>query len=98
MVSATTKAYLTIVELSQRSGLSVPTLRRYVHNGRLAAFQPGGPGCRLLFRADALEQAGLLPVEKTPAAMDDTSRQPDRLPGRRPGWMGPTSNQKSLEP
>jgi hypothetical protein len=79
--------YLTIDKLSAHSGLSVPTLRRYVRKGLLVAFQPGGPGCRLLFRPDALEQAGLLLMQKSTAAMNDTPNQPRRLPGRRPGWL-----------
>jgi hypothetical protein len=86
---ANSTCYLTINDLSALSGVSIATLRRWVRKGTLQAFQPGGPGTRLLFRPDALEQRplGLLaassPVTTSPKATAD------RLPGRRPAWLSP---------
>src|SRR5689334_18098783 len=47
--------YVTLAELARASGLAQVTLRRYVKNGRIKAYQPGGKRARLLFRPDALE-------------------------------------------
>jgi len=79
------KYYLTIQEMSLRSGLSVSTLHRYVDAGKITAFQPGGPGSRLLFPPNALEQAAFLP-----RSTGDRSVPKSRpLPGRQPNWMSP---------
>ena len=76
------KLLLTIDELSQVSGLSVATLRRYVQKGKIKALQPGGPGCKLLFRPDALDQAGnsqltAHPKFPSPARPDCPAPAPD---------------------
>jgi hypothetical protein len=76
-------AYLTIQELSFRSRFSVSQLRRLAKAGRLPYLQPGGPGGKLLFPLDALEQAAAAEGADVPHA----PRTPRRLPGRRPQWM-----------
>lgn len=78
---------LTIDELAKRSNLSVPTLRRYRRKGLIEAIQPGGPGCKLLFRPDAVEKARqVVQAEPVPPS------GPSRLSGRRPEWMAPASD------
>jgi len=81
------KQYLDIDELSALSGLSVSTLRRYVRQGKITALQPGGPGSRLLFRPDALEGTAIHPAAS--GNVNPVGSQPRRLPGRRPDWMSP---------
>jgi hypothetical protein len=85
--SSNEKHLLTIAELSAISGLSVITLRRYVRHGKIKALQPGGPGCKLLFAPDALEHGS----DEVNNAPERSRPGPDRLPGRRPGWMAPAS-------
>jgi excisionase family DNA binding protein len=83
------KRLLSIDELSELSGISVVTLRRYVHKGKIKALQPGGRGCKLLFQPDALEQADQPPVaDHTQVSDHDRSH----LSGRRPEWMAPNPN------
>jgi len=72
--------YLSIRELSDRCGLSVTQLRRLVHAERIIAFQPAGPGGKLLFRPDAIERGASTDAPGGRAA-------PKPLSGRRPGWM-----------
>ncbi len=73
------RQYLKIDELSKKTGLSVPTLRRLVRNKRIPCIQPAGKGGRLLFPPDALESLNQMPVTEV--------KQPsERLSGRRPKW------------
>ena len=74
--------FLTIQELSKRSGRSVNSLRRDVDAGKIEAYQPGGPGGKLLFRPDALERCKARAHEPHP----QTPPRPKHLPGRRPRW------------
>lgn len=71
------KAYIDVRELSARSGRSVSSLRRDVKNGRIEAFQPAGPGGKLLFRPDAIEHC----------KRGDQDSRPAPLSGCRPKWM-----------
>jgi excisionase family DNA binding protein len=52
------RAYLSVRELAQLSGLSELTIRRLLRAGKIPCFQPGGPRCRVLVPADALERLG----------------------------------------
>ena len=81
------KQYLTIDELSMRSGLSVSTLRRRVREGNIEALQPGGPGTRLLFRPDVLERSTTAAVRGIPRQGPVAPAGAGHLPGRRPAWM-----------
>lgn len=83
---------ITIRELSRRTGLSVSTLRRYARRGTIEALQPGGPGCKLLFRADAL--AGAKPPSLPEAKSAKTPE--GQLPGRRPGWLMPNQSEENI--
>lgn len=71
------KVYVDIRELSALTGRSVTSLRRDVRMGRIQAFQPAGPGGKLLFRPDAIENT------------DERAAPPrtSQLAGRRPKWM-----------
>jgi hypothetical protein len=89
-----------IRQLSTLSGRSVSSLRRDVREGRLEAFQPGGPGGKLFFRPDALEQCRVtLTSNRQSLQIPDAASgsRPPRLSGRLPAWMtvGPTA---ALEP
>jgi excisionase family DNA binding protein len=55
--AATSRRYLTVKELATATGLSVSTLRRLQRKGQLPFFQPGGPGTRVVYPLDAIEQA-----------------------------------------
>ena len=88
--STCAKRLLTINELSQVSGVPVVTLRRYAKRGKIKAFQPGGPRCKLLFRPDALEQHDNPLPGQTDQTSEGASSNLERLPGRRPGWMNST--------
>jgi hypothetical protein len=79
-----------IHELSAASGRSVSSLRRDVRDCRIEAFQPGGPGGKLLFRRDALEQCRVTPTSngqyiRIPGAASGS--RASRLSGRPPSWM-----------
>ena len=70
-----------IDEFSRRKGVPIPTLRRWVRDGRIIYYQPGGKGGVLYFPLDAIERG---------AAASDSADQVDTtepLPGRRPLWM-----------
>jgi hypothetical protein len=69
------RRYLDLEELSRVSGLSQVTLRRYWRDGKIHGFQPGGPGSRVLFPADALERSPNLPgdPEETRATVSKTA-------------------------
>ena len=62
------RCYLSITELSARSGLSVSTLHRLKKAGKIPCLQPAGKGGRLLFPADAIEQSS-----ETAATTDATT-------------------------
>jgi excisionase family DNA binding protein len=81
--------YLTINELADVTGYSVSTLQRLRRKGALPFYQPGGPGTRIVFPADAIERAAKtnqndagLPHEAAAAASDFPRRGP------RPKWQG----------
>lgn len=78
------KDFLSIDELSERTGLGVSTLRRLARTGRIPVYQPGGKGGKLLFPPDAIERAGQASESPTDDANDRNSKS---LPGRRPNWL-----------
>jgi hypothetical protein len=88
-------AFLTKQQFVVMSGLSGATVQRYKDAGRIPFYQPGGPGCKLLFPADAIEAARRLaqlePTESaTPAASGHKGASPrdgrERLAGPKPRW------------
>jgi len=60
-------SYLTINQLSARTGFSVSTIRRLIRAGRLIAIQPGGARHRQIFSFDAIEQLTQPTTQNTPA-------------------------------
>lgn len=54
--STDAREFLSPQEFAASSGLSVVTVRRYLADGRLPAFQPGGRRCRVLIPRSALNQ------------------------------------------
>ncbi len=72
--------YISINELSQITGFSVTQIRRLVAAEKIAFFQPGGKGGKLLFPPDALERR----YSENPFARENEGEKP--LPGPRPNW------------
>jgi hypothetical protein len=77
------RRYLTIKEFSAHSGLSEATIRRLLKRGLIHAIQPGGPGTKLLFQADAMEHTGGGSTVPTPLVYSAPS-----IPGPPPRWRG----------
>ncbi len=77
------KLYLSLRELSQRTGLSESTIRRLAQRKKIQAHQPGGKGTKLLFRPDAIEK-----TTSPPTSPDPASNRVKHLSGRAPTWMG----------
>ena len=73
--------YLTLQELAERSGYSVSTIMRYKKQGKIPFYQPGGPGCKMRFPADALERTHTPPDKPSPFPTDQKP-----LPGPKPKW------------
>ena len=74
--------YLTIRQLSERTGYSVTQLRRLVKSKVLPYLQPAGTGGKLLFKPDAVERA---------AKAQQAARDSSRLSGKAPDWMSSDS-------
>jgi hypothetical protein len=85
-VSSDSTEYVDLKELSRRSPLSISTLRRYVAEGKIEAFQPGGPGSKLLFRPDALERLAAT-VRPSQPGIPPPHEKSGHLAGRKPAWM-----------
>jgi excisionase family DNA binding protein len=89
-LSRSTPRYLTTVELSDVTGLSVSTIQRLCRKGLLRFYQPGGPRTRMVFPPDAIEQATESNQKATGLPPGDTlaasSESPQR--GPRPKWQG----------
>jgi len=77
------KDFLTIKELRVLTGRSISSLRRDVSMGRLEAFQPAGPGGKLLFRRDAIERWKVVSITPPSSAAHSSTH----LPGPSPAWM-----------
>lgn len=87
----TARAYLTLAELCEQSGLSESTIRRRVKDGSLPAFQPGGRRKRLLFPADVLQRPQTCPLTTladSVATTDERGHQRASKPpaGPKPRW------------
>lgn len=80
---------LTIQEFARRSSQSESTVRRRIKDGSLKAWQPGGPGTRLLIPVTCLPSAQVvtapvsLPIQ---SISSPTSKAPQRLSGPTPRW------------
>ena len=91
------QAYLDLRGFAGLTGLSPATIRRLVRKRKIRFFQPHGPGGKLLFPPDALEQA----TRTAPAPPDEPVSGADNgggavARGPRPKWMlGAEQNQLS---
>ena len=74
-------------ELSDRTGVSLPTIWRLKSAGKIPFFQPGGKGTVVRFPADAFEQGAA-----QSCAPSSHERNQDRLSGPRPAWMAAEPN------
>ena len=87
---------LSPLEFVAKSGLSLATVRRYLRDGRIPSFQPGGLRCRVLIPVSALE-----PYAQAAGSVSRTARpnQPKVVPravskrsrsGPKPRWRTDT--------
>jgi len=85
--------YLSPIEFSRVSGLSLSTVRRYLASGRLPKVQPGGRRCRVLVPREALEvfqpPAESYATAQTEIREDDHSKGPSSKPSSQPRTRGP---------
>lgn len=81
--------YRTLKQMVAHSGVSDATLRRWVKEGRINAFQPGGPNSKLLFLPDALEQP-VADSQPVPAIRSE----PVAPPRSGPRWQQRHSNNR----
>lgn len=85
------RTFLTVREFASQSGIGVATVWRYLHDGKLPKYQPGGRGCRVVIPIQALHT---LPVYEGTNSMPQTDSAPSpgqkhqqkKIPGPRPKW------------
>lgn len=87
------------MEVARLTGLSIPTIRRYLKDGRLPKVQPGGRRCRVLIPRSAIESIGLPVAQaaKEDAWQDENTGATDSTPkshGPLPKWMNKRNNCK----
>lgn len=87
MSNSSEPAYLSIQQLSKRTGFSVTQLRRLAKSGRIPCHQPGGKGGKLFFPPDAIEGVG------KPVEFHEASPTGKKLSGRAPKWMQASESQ-----
>ena len=80
---------LTLKELSDVSKLSPATIHRLKRLGKIPFFQPSGPRGKLLFPANAVEQAARAACDESSGASTGTAKTKPRLSGPCPAWMKP---------
>lgn len=78
---------LTLKELSDHSKLSPATIHRLKRQGKIPFFQPAGPRGKLLFPADAVEQAARAASDESSTAPTGTATTKPHLSGPCPVWM-----------
>lgn len=78
---------LTLKEFSDFSKLSPATIHRLKRQGKILFFQPSGPRGKLLFPADAVEQAAKAASNDSVPASPGTVRTKAHLSGPCPAWM-----------
>lgn len=73
--------WLTPEQYVQATGLSSATVSRYLADGRLPKYQPGGPRCRVLIPRDALPTAEHPnPIQELPVESSSGSCLSDEKP------------------
>lgn len=78
------KKYLSPQELAATSGFCLSTINRLKKEGKIAYLQPGGPGSKVLFPADAMDQ---LTHQPEPNSVVASSAGPKKLAGVKPAWQ-----------
>ncbi len=94
--------HLSPEEFARLSGLSLPTIRRYLAAGKLPKFQPGGDRCRIGIPIAALQNLDPAPSEADSDEKAEKSEKPTksaplagpRRYGPRPRWQ--TQRNKKL--
>ena len=76
--------FVSLAELSLRTGLSASTIHRLKDQGKIRFFQPGGKRGRVLFPLDAIEHAC-----QAPPTSASFVEGPKRLSGPPPAWTKP---------
>ena len=84
LVRQTTSNLLTVAEAAGALRLSVPTVRRLIRNGRIAAVQIGGRHCAIRIPEDQLDEL-LTPEVAAEGPPTGTTHSSPR--GPRPAWM-----------
>ncbi len=94
--------FLSPAEFARSTGISLPTVRRYLKTGRLPKVQPGGHRCRVLIPRDALsgyqaesDSAGENTAVEDKSQVSDSqnysSQSLSSLSGPVPHWMKNTN-------
>lgn len=90
---AVEREYVSPREFVAQSGVSLPTVRRYLRNGRLPFIQPGGPHCRVLIPRSALKRFGTViavtstsEANQSPSVAAPPSVRRKPLPGPNAKW------------
>jgi predicted DNA-binding transcriptional regulator AlpA len=83
--SSSDEEYFSPREFSALTGLSLPTVRRYLANGQLPKLPLSGKRCRIVIPRTALAAVTAVRVERptTPRGRDNEDRD---LSGPRPRW------------
>jgi len=80
---------LPVDEFARRSSMSISTIRRRIRDGSLPAWQPGGPGTRLLIPVTCLpsfQVAAVVVPQQKQAVNDHAPKATKRLPGSGARW------------
>ncbi|MCH9656147.1 MAG: helix-turn-helix domain-containing protein [Planctomycetes bacterium] len=80
------RVFLSPEEFAQLSGLSVPTIHRYLKSGRLPFNQPGGHRCRILIHKNALISSGKTPSVNSLPEPSCTKQSQTKVSGPEPAW------------
>jgi hypothetical protein len=88
LLTAQARRYLTIAELSETTGISISTLQRPRRKGLLPSYQPGGARTRIVFPADAIEQATRASQAATQRGQDGAAVPQGPTRGPRLRWQG----------
>ncbi len=90
--AAPERAYLSVTQFCELTGLSSSTVRRRIADCSIRTFQPGGPRSRVLIPTDQLDFKLVLdPGYVAPSASSDGVISMRRS-GRRPKWLDELNN------
>jgi excisionase family DNA binding protein len=79
--------FWTIEEFGRATKLSDKTVRRHIKAGKIPAWQPGGPGTRILIPASCLGSSFVPPVPASDSSTaSDSNLKKEKLPGMTPRW------------